>query len=207
MNNNISFKSNIEFITEKEFNKNKDKGYYISYQHTHPNILKANKFFSLEIRTCTGGGIIDENGDAIGFHIWDDKVNMKKFHDIIVKMFQYIAKPERGLLLGSKELKSNPYSLKLFKNFKDEFQKRISNISIFEKHKNLNSETHFAYSQKDDTWLICTSIVTKDKSLKNIKNVNDLKEAFETIKIADGDRLFIGKKEITEKDCPDFFEK
>lgn len=207
MSNNITFKSNIKFVTGREFNKNKNKGLYIGYQHNCPNILKADKFFSMEIRTCAGGGIIDETGEAIGFHIWDDKKNNKNFHDIIVKMFRYIKKPERGLLVGSKDLKSNPYSLKIFKNFKEEFTKRIKNLSIFERHKYKNSETHFAYSKQDDTWLICTSYITNDKKLKHIKNINDLKEAFETIKIAKGDRLFIGKNEITVEDCPEFFEK
>lgn len=122
-------------------------------------------------------------------------------------MFRYIKNPERCILVGSKDLKGNPYSIKLFKNFKEEFDKRMVNLSIFQKHKYPNSETHYAYSKNDDTWLICTNYVTKDNSLKNVKTINDLKEAFETIKIADGDRLFIGEKEITYKDCPEFFEK
>ncbi len=207
MNNNISFKSNIKFITSQEFHKNKNKGYYIGYQHYCPNILKADKFFSTEIRTCTGGGIIDKNGEAIGFHIWDDKKNSHNFHEIIAKMFRYINNPERGLLIGSKDLKSNPYSLKLFKKFKERFSQRIENLSLFEKHKYPKSETNYAYSKNDDTWLICTNYITKDNNFKNIKSIDDLKEAFETIKIAKGDKLFIGKKEITPKESPEFFEK
>lgn len=87
-------------------------------------------------------------------------------------------------------------------------QKRIPFLSIFEKHKHLKSESHFAYSVNDDTWLISTSYVNDSGKLQQVKNINHLKKAFENIKIADGDKLFIGKKEITKTDYPEiFYEK
>lgn len=102
MCNNVSFKSNIVFIPAAQFNKNANKGIYIGYQHNVPNIIMSSKFFSADIRTCTGGGIINAEKEAIGFHIWDDKINKKNFQDIVVRMFRYIKTPERGLLIGVK---------------------------------------------------------------------------------------------------------
>ena len=206
MNNNISFKSNIIFIPTLKFANNHNKGIYIGYQHNVPNIIKAGNFFSESIRTCTGGGIINNSKEAIGFHLWDDKINKKKFQDLVIKMFRYIKNPQRGLLIGGKNLSTNPYSLEQFTKFKNEFEKRIPFVTIFEKHKHQKSESHFAYSTNNDTWLISTIYVTKDGSLQQIKSVNDLKEAFERIKIAKGDRLFIGKKEINKTNYPELFE-
>lgn len=208
-NQNISFKSNIKFISPLKFRKYHDKGYYIGFLHNQSNLIKGDNFYTEAIATCTGGGLVNPKNEAAGFHIWDDKVNLKNMHDILVKMFRVVKNPERALLIGSKEMNGSPYSLSIFSKFKEAFLKRIPNVTLFEKHLYRRSATNFHYSVKDDTWLISTLYIPEAEKLivapKHVKSLKTLREAFENIKIAKGDRLFVGNKEITPEIAPDLF--
>lgn len=204
-NNSLSFGSKIRFV-DRQVYKMLEKKNYIDYHHNRPNILKAGEFFSEEIRTCTGGGLVNPGSEALGFHLWDDLTNKKNFPIIINNLFRFVRNPERALLVGSKELYDAPYSLEQFQKIKKIFLERIKNVSIFEEHQFPNSETHYHYSLDKDTWTLCTSYQDYDDlCYKSVRNLDMLKKCFGKISIAQGDQLFIGKKEILASDAPEIF--
>lgn len=205
MTNNISFTSNIRFVDRFNFAKIK-QGTRIGYRHNEINILKAPEFYSEEIRTCTGGGLVNPQKEALGFHLWDDMTNKKEFDKIINSLFRFVKEPERALLVGSKELEKSPLSIEQFEKIKKIFLERIKNVTYFEKHKFSDSETNYFYNAQNDTWVLC-SIYRKPNSLqtKTIKNVEDLQNCFEKIRIAKGDKLIIEGKEITKEKYPQLF--
>ncbi len=205
-NNSVSFTSNIRFVNREDFLKLKKQN-YINFHHTGPNILKADQFYSLEIRSCTGGGLVNPAGEAEGFHFWDDATNKRKFPELINSLFRFVKNPQNALLVGSKNLKGNPYSLEQFQRFKEVFLERVKNVSIFQSHKFLNSETHYHYSLDTDTWTLCTSFQEKSGGkLKFIKKPEDFLKVFDSVSIADGDRLFVGKKEVLPSEYPELFK-
>ena len=71
------------------------------------------------------------------------------------------------------------------------------NLTIFEKHKHDCSQSHISYSLKDDTWLIASDYIDNEtEEYCWVNSLASLKKAFEKIKIAKGDELFIGEKKI-----------
>lgn len=204
--NSVSFTSNINFVDRITYSKLLKKN-AIGYWHDVPNILKADEFYSENIRTCTGGGIVNPFNEAEGFHFWDDKPNQKNFSKIINSLFRFVKSPERALLIGSKELDGNPYSIEQFERFKHVFTSRIKNVSLLERHRYESSQTHFHYSLNNDTWTILAQYRKSDDGRNiQVKNLKTLKECYHNVKIAQGDRLFIGGKEIKSSDAPELFE-
>lgn len=204
----ISFKSNIRFVAPGEFRHISRCAKNIGFTHDEKNIVKANEFCSVDIRTCTGGGLVTPNNEAEGFHFLDDRTNNENFPKIISTLFSYVTNPERGLLIGSKELKWHPYSTEQFQNFKNLLLERVKKISIFEEHRYGSSESHYHYSLDTDTWTLCSKYWINDgKLLKGhtVASVPDLLESFEHVSIAPGDRLFMGKKEILPQEYPQLF--
>ncbi len=207
-NNNVSFTSKIQFVPWKTFTKMQKKN-EILYFHDTPNILKADEFYSLDIRTCTGGGITKPStGEGEGFHFWDDRITRRKANDNVISLIRFVKNPERGLILGGKKLDSNPLSIPLFYKFRDLISERVQNLTQFCIHKFENSQTHYHYDTKNDVWTICTEYGKTDKSpMRAVTSLGTLKNAFEKISIAPGDRLFIGEKEILPSDAPELFLK
>ena len=118
-NSSVSFTSNICFVDRIAYNKIKKRN-SIGFWHTVPNILKADEFYSLDIRTCTGGGITKPStGEGEGFHFWDDRITQRKANDNVISLIRFVKNPERGLILGGKKLDSNPLSIPLFYKFRD----------------------------------------------------------------------------------------
>lgn len=196
-NNNISFKSNIRFVPI-ELERLNLRGQEIGFLTGEQNCIKASEFFTYGIKTCTGGGLITPNKEALGFHYLDASfshfLNVNKFIKDLGKQI----KPERGLLVGGKSeaLHGYIFSTRNFKKFKKGLQKLTKNISIFECHKHPFSQTDFHYSLKNDTWTLYHCFINKRGKFDYIKNPDDLKKCYKKIQIADGDRLFIGEKEI-----------
>ncbi len=207
-NNNVSFTSNIRFVPWKVFSKMEKKN-AILYYHDTPNILKADEFYSLDIRTCTGGGLTKQStGEGEGFHFWDDKITQKKANDNVISLIRFVKNPERGLVIGGKRLDENPFSVPLFYKFRDMIKERVQNLSEFCIHRFEDSQTHYHYDTKNDTWTICTEYrKTANSPQRAVNSLATLKNAFEKISIAPGDRLFIGEKEIQPKDAPEIFLK
>ena len=204
-NSSVSFTSNIHFVDRIAYNKIKKKN-SIGFWHDVPNILKADEFYSEGIKTCTGGGIVIPFKEAEGFHFWDDMTNKKKFPDIVNSLFRFVKNPQTALLVGSKKLDDSPYSIEQFERFKKVFTERIKNVSLFERHRYENAQTHYIYSLDNDTWTLFSEY-QKGKNIRynQVKSLKALKECFENISIADGDRLFINNKEITKADAPELF--
>lgn len=201
----VSFKSKICFVDRTAYSKLK-KVNKIGFWHDTPNILRADEFYSEGIKTCTGGGIINAKKEAEGFHFWDDKTNKRNFPQIVNSLFRFVKEPERALLLGSKELDGSPYSIEQFQNFKKIFKERIKNVTLFEQHKFENAQTHYHYNADTDTWTLFSEYQKNPNGrYLRVKNLQRLKECFKNISVADGDRLFIGKNEITPKDAPELF--
>lgn len=152
-NSSVSFTSNIHFVDRIAYNKIKKKN-SIGFWHDVPNILKADEFYSEGIKTCTGGGLVIPFKEAEGFHFWDDMTNKKKFPDIVNSLFRFVKNPQRALLVGSKKLDDSPYSIEQFECFKKVFTERIKNVSLFERHRYENAQTHYIYSLDNDTWTL-----------------------------------------------------
>lgn len=205
-NQSISFKSNIRFVNYKAYLALSKKN-YINYLHTSPNILKSDSFYSMAIRSCTGGGLVNPGVEAEGFHFWDDRTNKKKFPELVNSLFRFVRNPQNALIVGSKELPNNPYSIEQFERFKNLFLERVKNVSIFQKHQFKNSETHYHYSLDTDTWTLCTGY---NESLggrwKYLKNPDKFLKVFDRVSISEGDRLFIGKKEVLPTEYPELFQ-
>ena len=206
MQNQVSFTSKIQFVDPYHFLKIR-KGDRIGYKHNEVNILKSPLFYSEDIRTCTGGGLVNPQIEAEGFHFWDDLKNKKNFNLIMNSLFRFIKNPKQALLIGSKEINSNPLSTEQFQKIKQIFLERVPNITIFEKHRFRNSESHYHYNLKDDTWTICSTYNRPNNLTQNtIKTIADLKNCFEYIQISPQDKLYINNKEIIPKDYPDIFQ-
>lgn len=205
-NDSISFTSKIRFVDRPVYKMLK-KNNFIDFRHGRPNILKSGEFYSEDIRTCTGGGLVNPGCESEGFHFWDDMTNKKKFPELVNSLFRFVRNPQNALLVGSKDLKGNPYSLEQFARFKKVFLERVKNVSLFQQHKFLNSETHYHYSLDTDTWTLCTSFQEKSGGkLKFIKKPEDFLKVFDSVSIADGDRLFVGKKEVLPSEYPELFK-
>lgn len=203
----ITFTSRIQFVDRITYSKLHKKN-RIGFWHDVPNILKADEFYSEGIRTCTGGGIVDPLKEAEGFHFWDDMTNKKKFPQIINSLFRFVKNPQRAILIGSKDIDGNPYSIEQFERLKKIFIDRIKNVSLFERHRYDNSQTHYHYSVDTDTWTLFSEYQKRPNGRYiQVKNLKTLQECFNNILIADGDKLFVGGKEITLKDCPEIFSK
>ena len=172
-------------------------------------MLKADEFYSLDIRTCTGGGLTKPSTqEAEGFHFWDDGVTNKKANDNVISLIRFVKNPERGIILGGKRLDENPLSIPLFNKFKQLISERVNNnLTVFGIHKNAYGQTHYHYDKKTDTWTICSEYIKSEKGPQRaVNSLGTLRNAFEEISIAPGDRLFIGNKEILPKDAPDIFK-
>ena len=204
-NNSISFTSKIRFVDRPVYAM-MEKSNLIGFRHNVPNILKDKTFYSEEIRTCTGGGLVNPFKEAEGFHFWDDLPNKKNFDILINRLFRFVKSPEHGLLVGGKDLKNSPFSMEQFLRFKKVFLERVKNVSFFQKHNYEYSETHFHYSLDTDTWTLCSSFLDSNPDrYRTVNKIADLRKCFDKISIAEGDKLFLGKKEILPDDAPDIF--
>lgn len=207
-NKNISFTSRIQFVPWKTFCSIKQTQNKILYFHDTPNILKADEFYSMDIRTCTGGGLTKPSTrEGEGFHFWDDRITQRKANDNVISLIRFVKNPERGLILGGKRLESNPLSVPLFDKFRSLISQRVKFLTEFGVHRFEDSQTHYHYNAQNDTWTLCTEYSKSDKSpLRAVNTLGTLKNAFEKISIAPGDRLFVGNKEILPKDAPEIFQ-
>lgn len=202
----VSFTSNINFVDRIAYSKLSKKN-KIGFWHNVPNILKADEFYSEEIRTCTGGGLVVPFKEAEGFHFWDDNTNKKNFSNIANSLFRFVKSPQRALLIGSKESEKYPYSIEQFERFKKIFSQRVPHLSLFERHRYPNSQTHYHYSLDNDTWTLFSEYrKSENMPYIQVKDLKTLRECFSNISIADGDRLFIRGKEISAASAPELFQ-
>ena len=212
MDTNISFKSNIKFVDKRTLqNLKKSRAFkYVDYGWFETISSRGFDGTDLlcteKVRTCTAGAVVWPHKKAKGFHIFHSQENHRLVEWLFHYMFKTFSKPERALLIGAKNLYDTPFSLPNFRKAKELIGRKTNNISFFEGHSFVTSETDFCYSLKDDTWTIYSSFI-KDGKEKPVITPQRLKRAFQQIQIASGDRLFVGNREITRKKSPELFVK
>ena len=200
MNNNISFKSNINFVSARKFLRQFKKGEYIDFLNSGKEITFAPEFYTMTVKTCTAGGALTPHKNVLGFH-FNDQIPLKVSTGMKGKSEEY----ERGLIIGAKKAKGYIYSLPNFIKMREFLSERLQHLSVFERHRYPYSFSNLHYSLETDTW----SVNTQFGNLKRWYDVINLKRllmAFDKIKIAQGDRLFINGKEILSEDFPILFE-
>ena len=179
----------------------------IKFDHEHPNVLKADKFWSANIRSCTGGGIVGKN-EASGYHIWDDRVNFDGIKNVIDNITSSVKEPVSGLVIGAKDIKEAPRSMPMFTKIRNAMNRNVPNVSVFQAIKEKLGQIHYAYNRKEDTWYLCCEKVNpkNGNSIPVVRGIKSLKNFFSKISIAPNDRLFIKGKEVLPKDCPEIFK-
>lgn len=220
---NVSFTSNIKFVPIKAFDEILEKASCSpknNIRHIEPTYVYKEAFwktkdniFTTEIRTCTGGGIIN-NEETLMFHLIDESdtyYNAKIFES---EADSLIPNPSNGLLVGGKYIKydrDTDMSLPVFDKIKEFLSKKV-NLSFFRNHKHLDSQTDLLYLRGEDSWYLCTKDAPEIAKLREkeplcyVTDAESLKRAYENIHISKNDRLFINDKEITKEEMPDFFD-
>jgi len=206
---NVTFKSKINFVSEKAFDKFRHGAYAdVRRLQTLPEysikcragMTDADEFYTDEVRTCTAGGLINtKTRKAIGFHYYDDLSNLQNLEKFLKYLFDQIKEPDRALLIGGKNLKYSNYSLPIFDKFKEVFSKKIKILSVFQEHLFPFSESNIHYSAPKDEWTIHSMFRPKTGIVDNDLTSPDLFDCcFREIKIADGDSLFVDEKQVID---------
>ena len=184
----VSFKSRIIFVDYKTFEKI-PKSNFINWNPNSEYMKVADEFYTNSVRTCTAGALINtKTGKALGFHIYDCLDNYLNLDSIINAMLDRI-NPDKCLLFGGKKYWHDPFSMPIFRRSKNMLGKNIEDMTIFEKHLHLHSETAMCYSANDDTFYILSRYTGKDNENHAILTENELRNCFKKIKIAPGDEL------------------
>jgi len=210
-NNNISFQSKIKFVSSKDFDSNHFSHIIFCKPSTAPLESSFKKYRSLqtyEVRTCTAGGIVDNEG-VLGFHIYDCRDNVQKVIENLLEMVKKLNKDNiSALVLGAKDIPNSRHSVPLCDAVTDNVSKLLK-PSVFRTHTNKFAQTNLGYNKAADTWLIDTSIpkipMLPFAERKSVTTLKELLGSFEKITIAPQDRLFVGGKEITKDICPEIF--
>lgn len=205
-NSDISFKSKINIVTSQKVFDSLQKGKYIHYytDRTHNDIVKAADFYTVNIKTCTGGGLVSrKEKTAVGFHLWDKIENLGKAIETIKTN---IISPSNGLLIGAKKRHIAEDSVPNFEKLKNSLSEICDNMSFFKTFKNQFSKADFAYCKEQDCWNIRLSTYDeKTQKRLPVRSLKSLLEFFDEIFIAPSDTLFINGKQITPKDAPQIF--
>ena len=193
--NNISFTSNINFVSPRQFKKViRMHSEYIPFENYGNGKFSSvtSNFYTSDIRTCTAGGV---SGDKIakGFHIKDSYENISNLSEICDVLTENIKSPFKNvLLIGSKEFCFAPYSRNIFTQLKYFFVKKSENMSFFEAFTDTRSEANIHYSLLKDTWTINAQIFDpKKENYYSILNKEDLLKSFKYISIGKNDKLYL----------------
>lgn len=200
MNNRISFKSNINFVSIESFKKIRN-GEFLDFRDNFINAVSSPEFYTESVMDCTAGGITDhKKKKSMGFHITGE-------YRLKHPPFYMLGKAKNGLILGSKKTKYSVNSAPNYETIKNFLAQKVQNLSVFGQYRHKHAMSDMHYSLKDDTWTICT--IYYNCGFRNLKEVTTPKRllgTFKDIKIAKGDRLFFEGKEVLPKDCPFIFE-
>ena len=66
-----NFQSKIKFVSQDTINALKRNGEKIGFLADSINNVKAPKFYTEGVRTCTAGGLVIPHKEAVGFHYYD----------------------------------------------------------------------------------------------------------------------------------------
>ena len=206
--NSLNFKSNIHFVSSPNFDKQMFRSYfYCSTKKTlMDSMLKGGDIWTQNIRTCSGGGLVDNQG-ALGFHFFNSLETIQKVkEDLISIVKKQNCKTKSALLIGGKRITND--SVQLFSTVLDKL-KDVVKPSYFKIYKSLYAESDIGYDKHTDSWFINLTNPVDVRNImarKDILTLNALKKSFEEIKIAPQDKLFINGKEVTHNDAPEFFD-
>ncbi len=207
-NNRLNFKSNIHFVSSPNFDKQKFRSYFYcnSKKPLMESMLKGGDIWTPNIRTCSAGGLVDNDG-ALGFHFFNSLETIQKVkEDLISIVKKQNCKTKSALLIGGKRITND--SVQLFSTVLDKL-KDVVKPSYFKIYKSIYAESDIGYDKHTDSWFINFTNPQDDKNFfirKDVLTLEDLKKSFEEIKIAPQDKLFINGKEVTHNDAPEFFD-
>lgn len=209
--NNLSFQSKIKFVPQRVFREKEIFPFIDCKKRTEPlpsSIIRDREFHTSNIRTCTGGGLVDFDG-VLGFHFFDCQENIEKVGNALANIIDFKTRNNKSaLLIGSKELPSRPDSVPLFERIRGIVASFVT-PSVFKTHSNLLAESSIAYEKAADTWTIFTPLPKCPVYMPDepfIDSLDSLLAAFKEIKIAPQDSLYIGEKQIQKSDCPRIFD-
>lgn len=206
--NSLNFKSNIHFVSSPNFDKQMFRSYfYCSTKKTlMDSMLKGGDIWTQSIRTCSGGGLVDNQG-ALGFHFFNSLETIQKVkEDLISIVKKQNCKTKSALLIGGKRITND--SVQLFSTVLDKL-KDVVKPSYFKIYKSIYAESDIGYDKHTDSWFINLTNPVDVRNImarKEVLTLNALKKSFEEIKIAPQDKLFINGKEVTHNDAPEFFD-
>jgi len=207
---NTTFTSKINFVSFDNFNNriSQSNDGFVTFWNSEPCLTEGDEFYSVQLRTCTGGGIVAPGEKVVGFHFYDSQNNLDNAEQNVEDLFVKVPNAERGLVIGGKALPDANCSLAQFNKIKDKFLDKLKAVSIFQTHSYADSETNYHYSVKDDEWTINTqfSVLPGHPKVHDVTTLEKLKSAFDNIVIADGDELFIQDIPVKKSDAPELFE-
>ena len=170
------------------------------------SMLKGGDIWTQSIRTCSGGGLVDNQG-ALGFHFFNSLETIQKVkEDLIPIVKKQNCKTKSALLIGGKRITND--SVQLFSTVLDKL-KDVVKPSYFKIYKSIYAESDIGYDKHTDSWFINLTNPVDVRNImarKEVLTLNALKKSFEEIKIAPQDKLFINGKEVTHNDAPEFFD-
>lgn len=170
------------------------------------SMLKGGDIWTQSIRTCSGGGLVDNQG-ALGFHFFNSLETIQKVkEDLIPIVTKQNCKTKSALLIGGKRITND--SVQLFSTVLDKL-KDVVKPSYFKIYKSIYAESDIGYDKHTDSWFINLTNPVDVRNImarKEVLTLNALKKSFEEIKIAPQDKLFINGKEVTHNDAPEFFD-
>ncbi len=207
---NTTFTSKINFVScddfEDRISLNGDG--FVPDWNPEPCSTVGDEFYSVQLRTCTGGGIVEPGEKVVGFHFYDCQKNLDNAEQNVEDLFEKAPNAERGLVIGGKDLPRATCSLAQFNKIKDKLLEKLKSVSIFQTHSYADSETNYHYSVEDDEWTINTqfSVLPGHPKVHDVTTLDKLKAAFDNIIIADGDELLIQDIPVRKSDAPELFE-
>ena len=186
----VSFKSRINFVTYKDFDKFR-RGRCVDFRDAKKQIIKADEFFLSGIESEISGGLIDtKNKMALGFSFdgrITDKTQVKNF---LRKLFRLIPNADRGLIIGAKDWGVST-SAENFDMVSEKIGKKVPSVSIFREHIFPKSESNVHYDLYNDEWTISTKYKPlKQEEYIDVTSDDEIKRAFRHAKVAEGDTLF-----------------
>lgn len=206
--NSLNFKSNIHFVSSPNFDKQMFRSYFYcsAKKPLMDSMRKGADIWTQSIRTCSGGGLVDNQG-ALGFHFFNSLETIQKVkEDLIPIVKKQNCKTKSALLIGGKRITND--SVQLFSTVLDKL-KDVVKPSYFKIYKSIYAESDIGYDKHTDSWFINLTNPVDVRNImarKEVLTLNALKKSFEEIKIAPQDKLFINGKEVTHNDAPEFFD-
>ena len=211
--NNISFTSKINFVPESVFSKYRyARGVYVDVAARKNLVCKVSNqnVWTDYICSCVSGAAINtKTKDIAGFHLFHSKKIFQKCDEFLEDVFSFVPDADSALIIGGKDTRLTPYSVKIFDKIAEEFKKRIPNLTIFERHKKLNSGSDICYFADRDEWLINTLYSDNIFGFhaKDVLSQEELVNCFGKISIGDGDKLFMNDIPVTFVNKTDEFVK